>query len=194
MAEWSKALASGASPQGRGFEPHSCHLSYLFSDGYDGDVCIATQNKEKLQQMVPRGLEPRTLRLLAVRSNQLSYETSDYRVPRSSSTLWLLTLIVRVVSCSLSWIDRARCRGDIAFVVVVASCSLSALYRARCWGCSVPLVVVASCSVSWLHRARCHGCIVFVVVVVSYSLSGLHRTRRRGCVVIVFVAVSCSLA
>ena len=27
--------------------------------------------------MVPRGLEPRTLRLLAVRSNQLSYETSD---------------------------------------------------------------------------------------------------------------------
>ena len=25
MAEWSKALASGASPQGRGFEPHSCH-------------------------------------------------------------------------------------------------------------------------------------------------------------------------
>ena len=27
MAEWSKALASGASPQGRGFEPHSCHLS-----------------------------------------------------------------------------------------------------------------------------------------------------------------------
>ena len=27
--------------------------------------------------MVPRGLEPRTLRLLAVRSNQLSYETSE---------------------------------------------------------------------------------------------------------------------
>ena len=27
-------------------------------------------------EMVPRGLEPRTLRLLAVRSNQLSYETS----------------------------------------------------------------------------------------------------------------------
>ena len=26
-------------------------------------------------QMAPRGLEPRTLRLLAVRSNQLSYET-----------------------------------------------------------------------------------------------------------------------
>ena len=26
LAEWSKALASGASPQGRGFEPHSCHV------------------------------------------------------------------------------------------------------------------------------------------------------------------------
>ncbi len=25
LAEWSKALAQGASPQGRGFEPHSCH-------------------------------------------------------------------------------------------------------------------------------------------------------------------------
>ena len=24
LAEWSKAVASGASPQGRGFEPHSC--------------------------------------------------------------------------------------------------------------------------------------------------------------------------
>ena len=30
LAEWSKALASGASPQGRGFEPHSCHLCILF--------------------------------------------------------------------------------------------------------------------------------------------------------------------
>ena len=26
LAEWSKALAPGASPQGRGFEPHSCHF------------------------------------------------------------------------------------------------------------------------------------------------------------------------
>ena len=25
LAEWSKALASGASPQGREFEPHNCH-------------------------------------------------------------------------------------------------------------------------------------------------------------------------
>ena len=26
LAEWSKALTSGASPQGRAFEPHSCHF------------------------------------------------------------------------------------------------------------------------------------------------------------------------
>ena len=25
LAEWSTAMASGASPQGRGFETHSCH-------------------------------------------------------------------------------------------------------------------------------------------------------------------------
>ena len=31
--------------------------------------------------MVPRGLEPRTLRLLAVRSNQLSYETLSSHPP-----------------------------------------------------------------------------------------------------------------
>ena len=30
-----------------------------------------------MQQVVPRRLEPRTLRLLAVRSNQLSYETPE---------------------------------------------------------------------------------------------------------------------
>ena len=29
LAEWSKALASGASPKGRGFESHSCH-TFLF--------------------------------------------------------------------------------------------------------------------------------------------------------------------
>ena len=53
--------------------------------------------------MVPRRLEPRTLRLLAVRSNQLSYETSDYNVPRSSSTLWLIILIVVVLVIGVAW-------------------------------------------------------------------------------------------
>ena len=26
VAEWSKALRLGRSPQGRGFEPHRCHI------------------------------------------------------------------------------------------------------------------------------------------------------------------------
>lgn len=30
LAEWSKALALGASPKGRGFEPHSYHSLFLF--------------------------------------------------------------------------------------------------------------------------------------------------------------------
>ena len=34
-----------------------------------------TEVKAGAGKVVPRGLEPRTLRLLAVRSNQLSYET-----------------------------------------------------------------------------------------------------------------------
>ena len=41
-------------------------------DAHWPDVSVSA-NKTKL---VPRGLEPRTLRLLAVRSNQLSYETT----------------------------------------------------------------------------------------------------------------------
>ena len=32
LAEWSKALASGASPEGRGLEPHSCHFVCLCRD------------------------------------------------------------------------------------------------------------------------------------------------------------------
>ena len=39
--------------------------------------------------MVPRGLEPRTLRLLAVRSNQLSYETSCEQVACCSYCFFL---------------------------------------------------------------------------------------------------------
>ena len=34
------------------------------------------KKEARMNHMVPRGLEPRTLRLLAVRSNQLSYETN----------------------------------------------------------------------------------------------------------------------
>ena len=32
VAEWSKALRSGRSPKGRGFEPHRCHIREL--DGF----------------------------------------------------------------------------------------------------------------------------------------------------------------
>ena len=39
-------------------------------------------------EMVPRGLEPRTVRLLAVRSSQLSYETS-VTLRRNSARSWL---------------------------------------------------------------------------------------------------------
>ena len=39
-------------------------------------VCLWPEYGETWNFMVPRGLEPRTLRLLAIRSNQLSYETS----------------------------------------------------------------------------------------------------------------------
>ena len=57
-------------------------------------------NSPPLWRMVPRGLEPRTLRLLAVRSNQLSYETSrvmllcrsycsEARVPATGSVVQL---------------------------------------------------------------------------------------------------------
>ena len=36
LAEWSKALASGASPKGRGFEPHSRHLRAFCANDVDG--------------------------------------------------------------------------------------------------------------------------------------------------------------
>ena len=41
----------------------------------ESQVCLWPDNWKTCNFMVPRGLEPRTLRLLAARSNQLSYET-----------------------------------------------------------------------------------------------------------------------
>ena len=42
LAEWYKALASGASPQGRGLEPHSCHdglpVSNIDATNYYEDI------------------------------------------------------------------------------------------------------------------------------------------------------------
>ena len=43
----------------------------------------------QLKQMLPRGLEPRTFRLLAERSDQLSYETN---LQLSMGLAWLLVL------------------------------------------------------------------------------------------------------
>ena len=40
------------------------------------EMSIKLRGNTYSMKMVPRGLEPRTLRLLAVRSNQLSYETN----------------------------------------------------------------------------------------------------------------------
>ena len=64
----SASQAVGISSPSAGSEGHGERL-----------FCYARQTSSA---MVPRGLEPRTLRLLAVRSNQLSYETSgcDARV------------------------------------------------------------------------------------------------------------------
>ena len=46
------------------------------------DMMFPFRSSKKIDSMerkvVPRGLEPRTLRLLAVRSNQLSYETHAF--------------------------------------------------------------------------------------------------------------------
>ena len=44
---------------------------YGQDDGTNGSMTIA----ERFVKMLPRGLEPRTLRLLAVRSDQLSYKS-----------------------------------------------------------------------------------------------------------------------
>ena len=42
LAEWSKALASGASPEGRGFEPHSCHLLYYIARSSMASMACST--------------------------------------------------------------------------------------------------------------------------------------------------------
>ena len=59
-------------------------------------------------KMVPRGLEPRTLRLLAVRSSQLSYETVRHghdpppQLRCSTGHSWRAWKTEKVESCSLS--------------------------------------------------------------------------------------------
>ena len=69
-------------------------------------IVVASERKAFIQfcrKVVPRGLEPRTLRLLAVRSNQLCYEThwekiSDARIDAMVSTFLVLARVVAAVA------------------------------------------------------------------------------------------------
>ena len=63
-------------------KPSARRTCQLIPATRSGGALLAGCGRKK---MVPRGLEPRTLRLLAVRSNQLSYETSGGYRPGSAS-------------------------------------------------------------------------------------------------------------
>ena len=47
LAQCSKALASGASPQGRGFQPHRCHLAVsIFQLSVTSGACVRVYSKK----------------------------------------------------------------------------------------------------------------------------------------------------
>ena len=90
LAEWSKALASGASPQGRGFEPHSCHHFLLNS------------TRNMLQEN--EGREIRTPNLLiwsqtrcrcAIAPLETRRRRRSSRVPHNCWTQWAAALMQR---------------------------------------------------------------------------------------------------
>ena len=56
LAEWSKALAPGASPQRRGFEPHSCHSLCATRQHEAKNVAIKNCNAVNGKTVWPRGL------------------------------------------------------------------------------------------------------------------------------------------
>ena len=60
--------------------------AHLALGSRDATIVVYTLHISALDEpkMVPRGLEPRTLRLLAVRSDQLSYETGCNMEPESA--------------------------------------------------------------------------------------------------------------
>ena len=62
--------------------------------------------------MVPRGLEPRTLRLLAVRSNQLSYETSWEQFSKDAREELTGVEISCAGSCAAVWLQPWRRKGE----------------------------------------------------------------------------------
>ena len=68
----------GSIPPPRRFQtiPQTSPLGPNDTQGW-GVASILDGRFESFLKLVPRGLEPRTLQLLAVRSNQLSYETLD---------------------------------------------------------------------------------------------------------------------
>jgi len=62
LAEWSKALASGASPQGRGIEPHSCYLvltsrwyCHMFTHSHAAKDKTAQPTQQQLLLKQPQG-------------------------------------------------------------------------------------------------------------------------------------------
>ena len=65
---------------------------------------------DTLQIVVPRGLEPRTLRLLAVRSNQLSYRTSDRKL-NCFHMMHVRPSLSRTVGSGMHLPVGARCVG-----------------------------------------------------------------------------------
>jgi hypothetical protein len=58
------------------------HLQWFFCAESGSEEHSGSERK-----VVPRGLEPRTFRLLAERSNQLSYETDEMRLMTQNVTL-----------------------------------------------------------------------------------------------------------
>ena len=74
------------------WEPEVCIELYILALA-TSDQSIVTEQliATERDKMVPLGLEPRTLRLLAVRSNQLSYETLE--MSANANNLFVLQYI-----------------------------------------------------------------------------------------------------
>ena len=90
LAEWSKALASGASPQGRGFEPHSCH----FVNPLPGQHRPRKTNGENARDP---NFYPNC------RPNPTQPHTQDYNSQRGMSPRWIFSTLTVML--------EARC-GD----------------------------------------------------------------------------------
>ena len=87
MAVWSSGMILASGARGPGFNSqngpcpvYSSNFELTALQNMRGSLHATDTNHQGAREpikVVPRGLEPRTLRLLAVRSNQLSYETSE---------------------------------------------------------------------------------------------------------------------